>query len=77
MGRFDKLFDASFGTDDGEAEEVFGNFWIELANGLSGSGGVQNNDAAKQQITNHFNESIGIYADPEKAKQLIELGKGN
>jgi hypothetical protein len=49
-GRYDKLFDATWGTDDGEAEDIFGNFWIEALNFFTGSGGVYANKEKSDQL---------------------------
>lgn len=49
-GRYDRLFDATFGADDGEAEDIFGNSLFELANFFSGSGGVYSDPEKTKEL---------------------------
>lgn len=52
-GRYDKLYDAQLGKDDGdEVEGIFGNSLVELANFFTGSGGQYANQEKTEALNN-------------------------
>lgn len=53
-GKIKKYFDATFGTDDGEVEDMTGNFLVELTNFFSGSGGAYKDPEVEEKIEKEY-----------------------